>query len=42
MDLGEFLIFTKDFRIRLNKKKIIEVFKKTSDMRHTPLAFDQF
>lgn len=42
VDLGEFLIFCKDFGIKLHKKKIIEVFKKTSDMAHTPLNFDQF
>lgn len=42
IDLGEFLIFTKDFGIKLHKSKIIEVFKKTSDMRHTPLNYDQF
>ena len=42
IDLGEFLIFTKDFGITLNKKKVIEVFKRTSDNRHIPLKFEQF
>lgn len=42
IDLGEFLIFCKDFGIKLHKNKLIEVFKKTSDMRHTPLNYEQF
>jgi hypothetical protein len=42
MDLGEYLMFCKDFGIRLQKDKKIEVFKKTSDMRHNPLNFSQF
>lgn len=42
LDLGEFLIFSKDFQIPLNKKKIIEIFKKTSSLRQLPVNFDEF
>jgi hypothetical protein len=42
LDLGEFLIFTKDFQIPLNKKKIIEIFKKTSSLRQLPVNFEEF
>jgi len=42
LDLGEFLIFTKDFQVPLNKKKIIEVFKKTSSLRQLPVNFEEF
>jgi Ca2+-binding EF-hand superfamily protein len=42
LDLGEFLMFTRDFQIPLNKKKIIEVFKKTSSLRQLPVSFDEF
>lgn len=42
LDLGEFLIFCKDFNITLNKKKIIKVFKKTGNMSQTPINFEQF
>ena len=45
------MIFCKDFAIPLflpnsktqpDKKILMEVFRKTSDMRHTPLVYDQF
>jgi hypothetical protein len=42
IDLGEFSIFARDFKIKLPKKKLIEIFKKTSDFHHTPLNFNQF
>lgn len=42
IDLGEFCIFTRDFDIKLPKKKLIEIFKKTSDLHHQPLNFKQF
>lgn len=42
LDLGEFLIFSKDFQIPLNKKKIIEIFKKTSSLRQLPVNFEEF
>ena len=51
IDLGEFLMFCKDFQIpifkrgsttKFDKKVLIEIFRKTSDMRHTPLVFEQF
>jgi len=42
LDLGEFLIFTKDFKVPLNKKKCIEIFKKTSSLRQLPVNFEEF
>ena len=42
LDLGEFLIFSKDFQIPLNKKKVIEIFKKTSSLRQLPVNFEEF
>jgi hypothetical protein len=42
LDLGEFLMFARDFQIPLNKKKTIEVFKKTSSLRQLPVSFDEF
>jgi len=42
IDLGEFIIFTKDFNVPLPKSKIVETFKRTSDNRHIPLKFEQF
>jgi len=42
IDLGEFCIFARDFDMKLQKKKMIEIFKKTSDFRHQPLNFKQF
>lgn len=42
LDLGEFLIFSKDFQLPLNKKKIIEIFKKTSSLRQLPVNFEEF
>ena len=42
LDLGEFLIFCKDFQIPLNKKKAIEIFKRSSKLRQLPIVFDEF
>lgn len=41
VDLGEYMIFCKDFRIPLTKNKITEIFKKTS-INHRPHKFEQF
>ncbi|CAI2373136.1 unnamed protein product [Moneuplotes crassus] len=42
IDLGEFCIFARDFDLKIPKKKMIEIFKKTSNLRHQPLNFKQF
>ena len=42
IDLGEFCIFARDFGINIPKKKMIEIVKKTSNLRHQPLNFKQF
>ena len=42
LDLGEFLIFCNDFQIPLNKKKVIEIFKRSSKLRQLPIVFDEF
>lgn len=41
VNLGEYMIFCKDFQIKLNKAKISEVFKKSS-VNHKPHKFEQF
>ena len=41
VDLGEFMVFCKDFSVKLNKAKITEVFKKCS-VNHKPLKFEHF
>lgn len=42
IDLGEFLLFRRDFEIPLDKKKSIEIFKKTSKLRQLPINFEEF
>ena len=41
VDLGEFMSFSKDFKIPLTKAKLTEVFKKCS-INHRPLKFPEF
>jgi len=41
INIGEFMMFCKDFRIPLSKAKITEIFKKCS-ISHRPHKFDQF
>lgn len=41
VDLGEYMIFCKDFQIPLSKAKLTEIFKKSS-VNHKPHKFDQF
>jgi hypothetical protein len=41
IDLGEFMIFSKDFQIPLTKAKLTEIFKKTS-LNHKSHKFEQF
>jgi hypothetical protein len=41
VDLGEFMIFCKDFNVPLTKSKLTEVFKKCSN-NHKPHKFEQF
>ena len=41
VDLGEFMIFCKDFQIPLTKSKLTEIFKKTS-INHKPHKYEQF
>ena len=41
VDLGEFMIFCKDFKIPLSKPKLTEIFKKAS-VNHKPHKFEQF
>ena len=39
VDLGEYMIFCKDFQIPLTKSKLTEIFKKTS-INHKPHKFE--
>jgi len=41
VDLGEFMIFCKDFQIQLSKAKLTEIFKKCS-INHKPHKIEQF
>ena len=41
VDLGEYMIFCKDFQIPLSKAKLTEIFKKAS-LNHKPHKFEQF
>lgn len=41
IDLGEFMIFCKDFNIPLSKSKLTEIFKKCS-VANKPMKFDNF
>ena len=41
VDLGEFMIFCKDFQVPLAKPKLSEVYKKASDS-HKPHKFENF
>ena len=36
------MMFCKDFNIVLNKRKQQDIFKQSSDTRHSPLNYDQF
>lgn len=41
VDLGEFMIFCKDFSVPLGKAKLTEIFKKAS-INHKPHKLEQF
>lgn len=41
VNLGEFMIFCKDFNIPLSKAKLTEIYKKSS-LNHKPHKFEQF
>ena len=42
VDIGEFMIFCRDFKIPVPKKELIILFKKSSDYHKNPLSLEQF
>lgn len=42
MEIGEFMLFCRDFKIPLKKAHLMEIFKKCSDYRKNVVNFQQF
>ncbi len=42
MEIGEFMLFARDFKIPLKKSFLLELFKKSSENRKNVVTFYQF
>lgn len=42
MDIGEFMLFARDYKIPLKKSFLLELFKKSSENRKNVITFYQF
>ena len=42
LDIGEYMLFCRDFKLPIKKPELLEVFKKTSEFRNTPVDFSRF